>query len=326
MSLALMDGSLNSAPQLKEQVVQQLIRDTRAAVNRFSRVFAGNTSAETAAREMGQAQALLGMIYKYADKGYRPRLTAQMRYIEVYARMLERGKILSYGQLKPEELAALKADLEAELANAPAEQREAFIQAYAGRKLDEAALEMLNQGAAQLEGQLKDKEVEKITRLLDFLKPRKDVKTGKLKRGLMNAEAYRRLGRVTRMMGAAADEKAQKMDDINNKLAAGGLEQEEIDRLSLELLDWAVFGSLESMNLDATRAAGDALRQLVLTERSAWELKMEDEKRRLKKTAQDAVKVLGKADATEMRRLTEEDMKTMRKFGMMAENVMSFRE
>ena len=117
MSLALMDDGLDTAPHLKERVVQQLIGDVRTAVRRFNRVFAGNTGVETAARELGQAQALLGMINKYAAKGYRPRLAAQMRYVEVYARMLESGKILSYGKLNAQELESLKEDLEADLAD-----------------------------------------------------------------------------------------------------------------------------------------------------------------------------------------------------------------
>lgn len=366
MSLALMDDGLDSAPHLKERVVQQLIGDVRTAVRRFNRVFAGSTSTESAAREMGQAQALLGMINKYAAKGYRPRLAAQMRYIEVYARMLESGKILSYGKLNAQELDSLKEDLEADLADAVEvsalgtawetaagmevegelknertlrdqekkarqEVRDTLVRDYAGRKLDEVVRDMLNQGAAQLEKQLKDEEIARIGSLLDFIRPRKDPKTGKLKKGLMNADAYRRVARITRMMEATPEEKSAQMEAINNRLAPHGegdkavtLEEAELDRLSLELLDWSVYGALESMSLDALRAAGESLRELVLVERNAWESRLEDEKKRLKRVAQDAVRAMGEADATEMRMMSEADLKTRRLFGMMAENVMSF--
>lgn len=366
MSLALMDDGLDSAPHLKERVVQQLIGDVRTAVRRFNRVFAGNTGVETAARELGQAQALLGMINKYAAKGYRPRLAAQMRYVEVYARMLESGKILSYGKLNAQELDSLKEDLEADLADAVEvsalgsawetaagmevegelknertlrdqekkarqEVRDTLVRDYAGRKLDEVVRDMLNQGAAQLEKQLKDEEIARIGSLLDFIRPRKDPKTGKLKKGLMNADAYRRVARITRMMEATPEEKSAQMEAINNRLAPHGegdkavtLEEAELDRLSLELLDWSVYGALESMSLDAVRAAGESLRELVLVERNAWESRLEDEKKRLKRVAQDAVRAMGEADATEMRMMSEADLKTRRLFGMMAENVMSF--
>lgn len=366
MSLALMDDGLDTAPHLKENVVQQLIGDVRTAVRRFNRVFAGNTGVEAAARELGQAQALLGMINKYAAKGYRPRLAAQMRYVEVYARMLESGKILSYGKLSAQELESLKEDLEADLADAVdvsalgsawetaagmevegelknertlrdqekkarQEVRDTLVRDYVGRKLDEVVRDMLNQGAAQLEKQLKDEEIARIGSLLDFIRPRKDPKTGKLKKGLMNADAYRRVARITRMMEATPEEKSAQMEAINNRLAPHGegdkavtLEEAELDRLFLELLDWSVYGALESMSLDAVRAAGESLRELVLVERNAWESKLEDEKKRLKRLAQDAVRAMGEADATEMRMMSEADLKTRRLFGMMAENVMSF--
>ena len=371
MSLALMDDGLDSAPHLKERVIQQLIVDVRTAVRRFNRVFAGNTGVEAAAREMGQAQALLGMMNKYAAKGYRPRLTAQMRYVEVYARMLESGKILSYGKLNAQELESLKEDLETELSDAvdvsargvaweaaegglygkhelerletQARQevrdtlvrdyagrkldevvRDTLVRDYAGRKLDEVVRDMLNQGAAQLEKQLKDEEMARIGKLLDFIRPRKDPKTGKLKKGLMNADAYRRVARITRMMEAPAEKKAEEMERLNVQLAGDDLAEADHDRISLELLDWSVYGALESMSLDAVRAAGESLRELVLAERNVWELRLEDEKRRLKKVAMDAAAVLGRADATKMRQMTEKEERTFRKFGIIGRHLMSF--
>ena len=354
MSLALMDDGLDSAPHLKERVIQQLIGDVRTAVRRFNRVFAGNTGVEAAAREMGQAQALLGMMNKYAAKGYRPRLTAQMRYVEVYARMLESGKILSYGKLNAQELKSLKEDLETELSDAVEvsargvaweaaegglygkhelerletqarqEVRDTLVRDYAGRKLDEVVRDMLNQGASQLEKQLKDEEMARIGKLLDFIRPRKDPKTGKLKKGLMNADAYRRVERITRMMEAPAEKKAEEMERLNVQLAVDDLAEADHDRISLELLDWSVYGALESMSLDAVRAAGESLRELVLAERNVWELRLEDEKRRLKKVAMDAAAVLGRADATKMRQMTEKEERTFRKFGIIGRHLMSF--
>lgn len=359
MSLALMDDGLDSAPHLKERVVQQLIGDVRTAVRRFNRVFAGSTSTESAAREMGQAQALLGMINKYAAKGYRPRLAAQMRYIEVYARMLESGKILSYGKLSAHELESLKEDLEADLADAVEvsalgsawetaagmevegelknertlrdqekkarqEVHDTLVRDYAGRKLDEVVRDMLNQGAAQLEKQLKDEEIARIGSLLDFLRPRKDPKTGKLKKGLMNADAYRRVARITRMMEAPVEKKAEEMERLNHQLAADELDEADHDRISLDLLDWSAYGALESMSLDAVRAAGESLRELVLAERNVWESRLEDEKNRLKKVAMDAAAVLGRADATKILRMKEKEEKAFRKFGIIGRHLMSF--
>ncbi|WP_295925707.1 hypothetical protein [uncultured Akkermansia sp.] len=359
MSLALMDDGLDSVPHLKERVVQQLIGDVRTAVRRFNRVFAGSTSTESAARELGQAQALLGMINKYANRGYRPRLAAQMRYVEVYARMLESGKILSYGKLSAQELESLKEDLEADLADAVEvsalgaawetaagmevegelknertlqdqekkarqEVRDTLVRDYAGRKLDEVVRDMLNQGAAQLEKQLKDEEIARIGSLLDFLRPRKDAKTGKLKKGLMNADAYRRVARITRMMEAPVEKKAEEMERLNHQLATDELAEADHDRISLDLLDWSAYGALESMSLDAVRAAGESLRELVLAERNVWESRLEDEKNRLKKVSMDAAAVLGRADATKILRMKEKEEKAFRKFGIIGRHLMSF--
>lgn len=354
MSLALMDDGLDTAPHLKERVVQQLIGDVRTAVRRFNRVFAGNTGVETAARELGQAQALLGMINKYAAKGYRPRLAAQMRYVEVYARMLESGKILSYGKLNAQELESLKEDLEADLADtvdvsargiaweaaegglsgkhelerletqARQEVRDTLVRDYAGRKLDEVVRDVLNQGAAQLEKQLKDEEIARIGKLLDFVRPRKDPKTGKLKKGLMNADAYRRVARITRMMEAPAEAKAEEMERLNLQLADDKLSEADRDRIALELMDWSAYGALDSMSLDAVRAAGESLRELVLVERNVWESRLEDEQNRLKRVAMDAAAVLGRTDAMKMLRMTEKEEKAFRKFGVIGRHLMSF--
>ena len=354
MSLALMDDGLDTAPHLKEHVVQQLIGDVRTAVRRFNRVFAGATNTESAAREMGQAQALLGMINKYAAKGYRPRLAAQMRYVEVYARMLESGKILSYGKLNAQELESLKEDLEADLADtvdvsargiaweaaegglsgkhelerleiqARQEVRDTLVKDYAGRKLDEVVRDMLSQGAAQLEKQLKDDEIARIGKLLDFMRPRKDPKTGKLKKGLMNADAYRRVARITRMMEAPAEAKAEEMERLNLQLADDKLSEADRDRIALELLDWSAYGALDSMSLDAVRAAGESLRELVLVERNVWESRLEDEQNRLKRVAMDAAAVLGRTDAMKMLRMTEKEEKAFRKFGVIGRHLMSF--
>nr|DAQ19437.1 MAG TPA: Large polyvalent protein-associated domain 5 [Caudoviricetes sp.] len=354
MSLALMDDGLDTAPRLKEHVVQQLIGDVRTAVRRFNRVFAGATSTESAAREMGQAQALLGMINKYAAKGYRPRLAAQMRYVEVYARMLESGKILSYGKLSAQELESLKEDLEADLADtvdvsargiaweaaegglsgehelerletqARQEVRDTLVRDYAGRKLDEVVRDMLSQGAAQLETQLKDEEIARIGKLLDFVRPRKDPKTGKLKKGLMNADAYRRVARITRMMEAPAEAKAEEMERLNLQLADDKLSEADRDRIALELMDWSAYGALDSMSLDAVRAAGESLRELVLVERNVWESRLEDEQNRLKRVAMDAAAVLGRTDAMKMLRMTEKEEKAFRKFGVIGRHLMSF--
>ena len=199
-----------------------------------------------------------------------------------------------------------------------------LTQDYAGRKLDEVVRDMLNQGAAQLEKQLKDEEIARIGKLLDFVKPKKDPHSGKLKKGLMNADAYRRVARITRMMETPAETKAEEMERLNLQLADDKLSEADRDRIALELLDWSAYGALESMSLDAVRAAGESLRELVLVERNVWESRLEDEKNRLKRVAQDAVRAMGEADATEMRMLSEADQKTRRLFGMMAENVMSF--
>ncbi|MGN0829575.1 MAG: hypothetical protein ACI4PZ_07655 [Akkermansia sp.] len=56
---------------------------------------------------MGTISSIQAAILRVLPPKYRPALAAQMRYVEVYARMLESGRVRAYGKLKSEELAAV---------------------------------------------------------------------------------------------------------------------------------------------------------------------------------------------------------------------------
>lgn len=64
-----------------------------------------------AAEAMGTVSIILASIHKELPPRFRPRVDGHMRYVEVYARLLESGKVRAYGKLKKEERAAVAAEL-----------------------------------------------------------------------------------------------------------------------------------------------------------------------------------------------------------------------
>ena len=94
-----------------EEQMQRLMNHARREAARWERTFANGTTNVKAAEAMGTISSIQNAIYKVLPQGYRPELARQMRYVEVYARMLETGRVRAYGKLKPEELEALNEEL-----------------------------------------------------------------------------------------------------------------------------------------------------------------------------------------------------------------------
>ena len=95
----------------REGQMQRLVSHARREAARWERTFAKDTPNAKAAEAMGTISSIQAAILRVLPPKYRPALAAQMRYVEVYARMLESGRVRAYGKLKSEELAALKEEL-----------------------------------------------------------------------------------------------------------------------------------------------------------------------------------------------------------------------
>ncbi len=94
-----------------EEKMQRLMNYARKEAARFERTFSAGTPNARAAETMGTISSIMGAIHKELPPKFRPRLDGQMRYMEVYARLLESGKLRAYGKLKKAERAAVETEL-----------------------------------------------------------------------------------------------------------------------------------------------------------------------------------------------------------------------
>lgn len=83
-----------------EEKMQRLMNYARKEAARFERTFSAGTPNARAAEAMGTISSIMGAIHKELPLKFRPRLDGQMRYMEVYARLLESGKLRAYGKEK----------------------------------------------------------------------------------------------------------------------------------------------------------------------------------------------------------------------------------
>ncbi len=165
--------------------------------------------------------------------------------------------------------------------------------------------DMLAEAIDSLEAQLIEKERQRTATMLERLTPKK-AKSGKLAKGKMDADSYRQISTWVDMMNATEEQRAERMAELEALLAKGVNEEEDAgdsftkqEKLELEMKDWSVFGSVDGMSLAEVRRMNDALRTFALTSRSAWEAKLENEKRKMEAIALDAAEALGGSDSYE---------------------------
>lgn len=94
-----------------EEKMQRLMNYARKEAARWERTFGKDTPNARAAEAMGTISSIIGAIHKELPPKFRPRLDGHMRYVEVYARLLESGKVRTYGKLNKAERAAVEAEL-----------------------------------------------------------------------------------------------------------------------------------------------------------------------------------------------------------------------
>ena len=202
-----MVDSVDLGAMAHEEQMQRLINHARREAARWERTFANGTTNVKAAEAMGTISSIQSAIYKVLPQGYRPELARQMRYVEVYARMLETGRVRAYGKLKPEELEALNEELgellEEDLAlvsggiwydeggsKAEAEEqaRQILTRELGAEKLGQSAARLLNAAADSVERWMIDVELARVERMKERLAPRK-LPNGKYDKGKMSARA-----------------------------------------------------------------------------------------------------------------------------------------
>lgn len=317
-----MIDSVDLGAMAHEEQMQRLMNHARREAARWERTFANGTTNVKAAEAMGTISSIQNAIYKVLPQGYRPELARQMRYVEVYARMLETGRVRAYGKLKPEELAELNEELgellEADLAlvsggiwydekvsKAEAEEkaRQMLTREMGAEKLGQAAARLLNAAADSVERWMIDVELERVERMKERLAPRK-LPNGKYDKGKMSADAYKEFMRYCELMEMDADAVSTKMQELEALIAAEEQKPEpdadKMDKLASSLAELAAYGNLKGKNLEAVRKGVAALTTFVKNERNVWQGKLELERERTKRAARNMAEQMGHGDEVKL--------------------------
>ena len=317
-----MIDSVDLGTMAHEEQMQRLMNHARREAARWERTFANGTTNVKAAEAMGTISSIQNAIYKVLPQGYRPELARQMRYVEVYARMLETGRVRAYGKLKPEELEALNEELgellEADLAlvsggiwydeggsKAEAEEkaRQMLTREMGAEKLGQAAARLLNAAADSVERWMIDVELERVERMKERLAPRK-LPNGKYDKGKMSADAYKEFMRYCELMEMDADAVGTKMQELEALIAAEEQKPEpdadKMVKLASSLAELAAYGNLKGKNLEAVRKGVAALAAFVKNERNVWQGKLELERERTKRAARNMAEQMGHGDEVKL--------------------------
>ncbi len=331
-----MIDSVDLGAMAHEEQMQRLMNHARREAARWERTFANGTTNVKAAEAMGTISSIQNAIYKVLPQGYRPELARQMRYVEVYARMLETGRVRAYGKLKPEELEALNEELgellEEDLAlvsggiwydeggsKAEAEEqaRQILTRELGAEKLGQAAARLLNAAADSVERWMIDVELARVERMKERLAPRK-LPNGKYDKGKMSADAYKIFERYCELMELDADTVGKKMQDLEALIAAEERKPEpdadNMDKLAAQFAEWSAYGNLKGKNLDAVRKGVAALTLFVQNERNVWQGKLELERQRAKRAARNMAEQMGHGDEVKIAENKEASESTARMF------------
>lgn len=312
----------------REEQMQRLVSYARRESARWERTFAKDTPNAKAAEAMGTISSIQAAILRVLPPKYRPALAAQMRYVEVYARMLESGRVSAKGKLSKEERAELLKQMEAELtpkmeglkADAARELKHLFVRDWGEANLAQAAARMLNDAADAVERWMIDVELERVERMKERLAPRK-LPNGKYDKGKMSAGAYKEFVRFCGLMELGADAVAEKLHVLEALIAAEEGKDEpdaaKVDKLAAKMAELAAYGNLKEKSLEAVRKGVAALSAFVQNERNVWQGKLERERERAKRSARVMSELMGPGDEVKLAENAEKSEETLRMFGDM---------
>ncbi len=323
-----MIDSVDLGVMAREEQMQRLVSYARRESARWERTFAKDTPNAKAAEAMGAISSIQAAILRVLPPKYRPALAAQMRYVEVYARMLESGRVSAKGKLSKEERAELLEQMEAELtpkmeglkADAARELKHLFVRDWGEANLAQAAARMLNDAAEAVERWMIDVELERVERMKERLAPRK-LPNGKYDKGKMSAGAYKEFVRFCGLMELGADAVAEKLHDLEALIAAeegkDAPDAAKVDKLAAKMAELAAYGNLKEKSLEAVRKGVAALTAFVQNERNVWQGKLERERERAKRSARVMSELMGPGDEVKLAENAEKSEETLRMFGDM---------
>ena len=303
----------------KEAMLERMARNIEKAEQTWKQAFAGRDpleSRDVAAEQMGQLMALAMGVHRSLPEGYRARLDALLRRGSVLARMLESGRLRSYGKMNKAQRAELVAEVERGMveefpgleavgegsgrkarAEALKAAREEVSRHVAERGLSELVVEMTEEAAGQMRRYLRDQEVRRIAALVDRFTPRVG-KNGKMEKGKLEASLYRRLAEIVQMMQASADVRDAQIAALQGRIAEAEAAGDTglCDELTAKQMEWSTFGAIKSQSLESVRKARAELLSMLGNGQARWQSKLNREKARVDYIVKEALNAMGEAD------------------------------
>ena len=268
------------APRANEAKARSLIRGIDEAMNRWNIAASADITHDSAARTFGELNSILAEIQRVLPDNYKINMRPYLNFGAAYARMLETGRIRSYGKLSPEQRNTLAAELQTlmdspdaltairgevadqisirqettgrggpEYAQAYRTQQEDIVRQLAEGRLNTLLTAIMTDVRGQLEQYLKDESVAKVLDRIARLMPKKKD-NGKYGKGSLPADAYRTLGQYLAMLNADASAVEAETARLEALIRDVSLNQTEAAEGETIFIPYEYAGMKETLTLD----------------------------------------------------------------------------
>ncbi|WP_288927487.1 hypothetical protein [uncultured Akkermansia sp.] len=268
------------APRANEAKAHSLMRGIDEAMNRWNIAASADITHDSAARTFGELNSILAEIQRVLPDNYKINMRPYLNFGAAYARMLETGRIRSYGKLSPEQRNTLAAELQT-LMNSPdvltairgevadqisvqqettgrgvqeyeqayRTQQEDIVRSFAEGRLNTLLTSLMTDVRGQLEQYLKDESVAKVLDRIARLMPKKKD-NGKYGKGSLPADAYRTLGQYLAMLDADAAAVEAETARLEALIRDASLNQTEAAEGETISIPYEYAGRKENLTLD----------------------------------------------------------------------------
>lgn len=268
------------APRANEAKAHSLMRGIDEAMNRWNIAASADITHDSAARTFGELNSILAEIQRVLPDNYKINMRPYLNFGAAYARMLETGRIRSYGKLSPEQRNTLAAELQTlmdspdvltairgevadqisvqqettgrgvqEYAQAYRTQQEDIVRSFAEGRLNTLLTSLMTDVRGQLEQYLKDASVAKVLDRIARLMPKKKD-NGKYGKGSLPADAYRTLGQYLAMLDADAAAVETETARLEALIRDASLNQTEAAEGETISIPYEYAGRKENLTLD----------------------------------------------------------------------------
>lgn len=268
------------APRANEAKARSLMRGIDEAMNRWNIAASADITHDSAVRTFGELNSILAEIQRVLPDNYKINMRPYLNFGAAYARMLETGRIRSYGKLSPEQRNTLAAELQnlmdspdvltairgevadqisvrqettgrgvQEYAQAYRTQQEDIVRSFAEGRLNTLLTSLMTDVRGQLEQYLKDASVAKVLDRIARLMPKKKD-NGKYGKGSLPADAYRTLGQYLAMLDADAAAVEAETARLEALIRDASLNQTEAAEGETISIPYEYAGRKENLTLD----------------------------------------------------------------------------